>query len=431
VYVPRWIVLGMLIAVASVTGWLVRELTTDCAATPSAAAAAPAAQGQPVQLTVQVASPNGETATAGSVGRSTRTVRTTSGGTLYRAGSAQPTTRLVPYPVGFAQPIIIRDQPGRDIAPAAAGAGGSSVIANGDHIVIASDGSIVSVGDNTVVKGNTGNAGSSGAISVDVNDSTIETGGSTTDVRGSTSAVSAHSPTTSNRTSSDEATTEGASLRTFAAPTTTSPQPLSASAVGGGSPTSRAVGIAGWENKSLDVAGSDNVLTYDDSAAFVNRVGNVNANTGNADSSGVSTVDAVESRIRTGSSVLASAAPVSAPFDPEQILEWYRAGFLGPPGTTGVTIIDQNGMTTANADDTLVIGGDGIRDRSVRVRGDRNVTTSGDGTAAVGGVGDMNAQIGDSSTSGAVVMAVRASDIASGNSTHYLFDQSQIPIGDP
>ncbi len=439
-YVPRWIVLGMLIAVASVTGWLLRELTTDCvAATPTAAAeVAPVPQAQPVQLTVQVASPNGETASTGSAVRSATAAGTTSPGALYRTSFAQPTTRLVPYPAGFGQPIIIRDERSRDTAPATAGPGGSSVIANGDHIVIASDGSIVSVGDNTVVKDNTGNAGSSGAISVDVNDSTIQTGGSSSDVHSPTSTVSAHSASASDRTSSssrtsaaDETLTDGSTARTFGAAATSSPQSLGAAAVGLSSPGSRAVGIAGWENKSLDVAGSDNVLTYDNSAAFVNRVGNLNANTGNADASGVSTVDAVDSRIRTGSSVQAIAAPASAPFDPAQLLEWYQSGLLGSPGSNGVTILDRNGVTTANADDTLVIGGDGIHDRSVRMRGDRNVTTSGDGTAAVGGAGDLNAQIGDSSTSGAVVMAVRSSDIASGNSTHFAFDQSQTPIGGP
>ena len=56
---------------------------------------------------------------------------------------------------------------------------GPYIIANGDHIVIASDGSIVSVGDNTVVKGNTGDAVASGTIAIDVDQSELTSGDST------------------------------------------------------------------------------------------------------------------------------------------------------------------------------------------------------------------------------------------------------------
>ena len=55
---------------------------------------------------------------------------------------------------------------------------GLSVVANGDRIVIANDGSIVLVGDNGELRGNTGNAGSSGEIAVDVHDSQLSTGSS-------------------------------------------------------------------------------------------------------------------------------------------------------------------------------------------------------------------------------------------------------------
>ena len=55
---------------------------------------------------------------------------------------------------------------------------GISVIANGDGVVIANDGAIISVGDNTVVHGNTGDATSSGTIGIDVNDSDLTTGNS-------------------------------------------------------------------------------------------------------------------------------------------------------------------------------------------------------------------------------------------------------------
>ncbi len=73
-------------------------------------------------------------------------------------------------------------------------------------------------------------------------------------------------------------------------------------------------------------------------------------------------------------------------------------------------------MSTANGADSLVIGGDGVDDNGVTVRGDRNVVTYDDGNVVVGGRGDVNAQIGDSDTSGAVVMGVDGSLIETGDS---------------
>ena len=61
-------------------------------------------------------------------------------------------------------------------------------------------------------------------------------------------------------------------------------------------------------------------------------------------------------------------------------------------------------------------------DNGVRVHGNRNVATYDDGNVAVGGTGNVNAQIGDSDTSGAVVMGVRYSDIAAGEF---------VPAGEP
>ena len=55
---------------------------------------------------------------------------------------------------------------------------GLSVIANGNDIVIATDGAIISVGDNTVVHGNTGDATASGTIGIDVTDSDVASGNS-------------------------------------------------------------------------------------------------------------------------------------------------------------------------------------------------------------------------------------------------------------
>ena len=55
---------------------------------------------------------------------------------------------------------------------------GLSVIANGNDIVIATDGAIISVGDNTVVHGNTGDATASGTIGIDVIGSDLASGNS-------------------------------------------------------------------------------------------------------------------------------------------------------------------------------------------------------------------------------------------------------------
>ena len=108
-------------------------------------------------------------------------------------------------------------------------------------------------------------------------------------------------------------------------------------------------------------------------------------------------------------------------------------GTLAPPqaGGSSVSVADINGISTATGDDSLVIGGDGIDDNGVRVHGDRNVATYDDGNVAVGGIGDVNAQIGDSDTSGAVVMGVTDSNIAAGSSFLPADQQAGAQVGDP
>jgi hypothetical protein len=80
------------------------------------------------------------------------------------------------------------------------------------------------------------------------------------------------------------------------------------------------------------------------------------------------------------------------------------------------SVADVNGVSTATADDSLVVGGDGIDDNGVTVRGRRNVVTYDDGNVAVGGTGDVNSQIGDSDTGGAVTIGTRGSHIRAGDS---------------
>ena len=96
-----------------------------------------------------------------------------------------------------------------------------------------------------------------------------------------------------------------------------------------------------------------------------------------------------------------------------------------------MSIADINGVSTATGSDSLVIGGDGMDDNGVRVQGDRNVATYDDGNVAVGGIGNVNAQIGDSDTSGTVVMAVHDSDIQAGDSFLPASQQAGAQVSDP
>jgi hypothetical protein len=331
------------------------------------------------------------------------------------------------------------------------GVSGLSVIANGNHIVVAAQGSIVSVGDNTVVKGNTGDAAASGTIGVDVNGSSLTSGDSSVTPLAPPSMVvppdwmyslrafnggagpqagagSVSPPLT--RAQIDAIKTWATGNSVTLDPNALAPPP----GVG-----SRAVGVTGWETHSVDISGNDNLATYDDSNLFFRRNGMFNGNTGDTDTSGLNVVDSLGSRVRSGASGNSDETPDPPPFDPANIPAPYRSGgMLGAPGTTGgaaggasVSIADVNGISTASAQDTLVIGGDGMDDNGVRISGDRNVATYDDGNVAVGGTGDVNAQIGDSDTSGTVAMGVRYSDIAGGNSFLPAWQQAGAQVGDP
>lgn len=330
---------------------------------------------------------------------------------------------------------------------------GLSVIANGDHIVIANQGSIVSVGDNTLVKGNTGDAAASGSIAVDVADSSLTSGDSglsaapgsavpqwagwaPSPAGWATSPLHAMDgggypppdallPVASAKTALDNARANGLGAL-----------PMAGSLTGGsaGGPASRAIGIAGYEDHSVDIGGSDNLVTYDDSDLFFHRSGTLNGNTGDTDTSGLNVVDSAGSRVRSGDSGNSDETPDPPPFDPASLGSPSLSGVLTnnptAPGAS-VSIADINGISTATGQDSLVVGGDGMDDNGVRVRGDRNVATYDDGNVAIGGAGNVNAQVGDSDTSGAVVMGVRNSDVASGNSFLPASQQAGAQVGDP
>jgi hypothetical protein len=60
--------------------------------------------------------------------------------------------------------------------------------------------------------------------------------------------------------------------------------------------TGRSVAISGYEDHALEVQGSDHVVTDDDSNVFIARDGQINAKTGDTDSSGLNVVDVSERR---------------------------------------------------------------------------------------------------------------------------------------
>jgi hypothetical protein len=270
---------------------------------------------------------------------------------------------------------------------------GLSVIANGNDIVIASNGAIVSVGDNTVVHGNTGDASASGTIGLDVASSNMTSGDSRVEV-----------PATL-------ATPDDANAEALQGPEAAGATPPSVGTSAMAPRTNatvarRATAIAGYDVRSINTDGDDNLVTYDDSNLFFHRVGNLNGNTGDTDASGLNVVDAARSTVLSGNSTV--RAPVTrAPATPGVVVQ--------PTPGTSASVADSNGYATATGDDTLVIGGSGVNDRGVNLRGNHNAVTYHDGNAAIGGRGDVNSQIGDSANGGTVAMKVTDSIVSAGD----------------
>ena len=131
---------------------------------------------------------------------------------------------------------------------------------NQDLMVLAHDGAIVYLGDDGSLTANTGDTAASGAVVIDSVDSTLETGQSTVSgARAATGVV---------RTPTDAVVNEFAPHL-----------------------GDRAVAISGYENHSVNVAGDDQIVTYDDSNVFVDRDGMILSNTGDTDSSGLNAME--------------------------------------------------------------------------------------------------------------------------------------------
>jgi hypothetical protein len=340
---------------------------------------------------------------------------------------------------------------------------GMAATAIGEHIVIAYDGSIVYVGDNGSLTGNTGDASTGGTVALDAQGSTFSSRYSSTVTGGSavpgTALVGGFNP--------------------LAIPHDASPLVSAFISYTGG----RTADIAGYEDHSVLTRGMGNVVTYDDSNVFINRDGKINSNTGDTDSAGLNAIATLRSIVSAGphcddgcddESIIQAQAGVFDEGDvavdgdghvvwsPDIAPETEAASVnCDDPAETNDDGCDDslpgdNGDDSDAADDesadgdvsdpaepaetreeadstrpaadngeepdgefptgSLIVGGDGIDDLSLRVDGVGNVSTYDDGNVVIGGTGDVNSQIGDSDTGGTVTMDTVDSVVSGGNS---------------
>ncbi|MFC6933340.1 hypothetical protein ACFQHO_25355 [Actinomadura yumaensis] len=179
--------------------------------------------------------------------------------------------------------------------------------------------------------------------------------------------------------------------------------------------------ISGYEDHSANVSGEGQVAVYDDSNLFVERNGQVNANTGDTDSSGLNAVDVSGSKVRSGDHT------EDGERDGGEERTWPRNtpagqttapnGAQSGPPQQGTGIVTDEGQSSAAGKSAFTIGADGYDDLGTELQGKRNVVLYDDSNAVLGGNGKVNAQIGDSDTSGAVVMDIHDSAVQAGNST--------------
>jgi hypothetical protein len=334
----------------------------------------------------------------------------------------------------------------------------------GDHIVIAYDDSIVLVGDNGVLTGNTGDAGQGGVVALDAQGSAFTTwAGPTTSAAvpgGSAATLTTGGPGTVPEAGGATVAADGA-MTALGGGTTPGGPAIGAGASPLVSPIvsfsqGRPVDIAGYEDHSISVRGQRNLVTYDDSNVFIDRDGKINANTGDLDSAGLNAVDTVRSNVSAGphcddgcddESIIQARAgvfdegdvaldangnPVWAPgYDAGAPAGDADEGDDSAPGDTGDDDDAEDDESEdgdvsdpveppeppepsdppapgtpapAPADDQLVIGGDGYDDLGVRVDGVDNTVTYDDSNVVIGGTGDVNAQVGDADTGGTAVM---------------------------
>jgi hypothetical protein len=349
-----------------------------------------------------------------------------------------------------------------------------TINANGDGIVIAADGAIVAVGDHPIVTGNTGDTSASGIIAVDAHDSALISGDSERKTVEQVSPPSSPSASTAETNAeappsgdTDPASATGGNNRSGGG--------RRAVAIAG--MENHSVDVGGDENVvtyddsnvALDRNGRVNGNTGDTDTSGLNVVDDEgsmirsgdsgdsdeapddppfaasaarppSSTTGRRDASRPSapakesSAPPAEDKGQQSGSRPSAPAPESSARPPA---EGNGRGDSSRPAAAVATtstrplaeangrqggaqpsasVADVNGVSTATADDSLVIGGDGIDDNGVTVRGRRNVVNYDDGNVAVGGTGDVNSQIGDSDTGGAVTIGTRGSRIRAGDS---------------
>jgi hypothetical protein len=202
----------------------------------------------------------------------------------------------------------------------------------------------------------------------------------------------------------------------------------------------RTVDIAGFEDHSINVAGSGQFVVYDDSNLFVNRSGKINSNTGDTDSAGLNAVDTVDSDVSSGphcddgcddESIIGAEhghfdeADGGDDEDEEEDEDSEEASDERV-GAFALALDAEDPRETRDEADTgdeptqpidpggVEIGGDGWDDLAVRLAGRDNVIVYDDSNVVFGGTGDVNAQIGDSDTGGTVTMHTVRSTIRGG-----------------
>ncbi|MFC4048791.1 hypothetical protein ACFOY4_03765 [Actinomadura syzygii] len=296
----------------------------------------------------------------------------------------------------------------------------------GNNNTIVTDRSVATVGDGNRPNANTGDVSSSGTLGIDDKNSTLQSGTSTngspaTPTGAGPVAAQPQPPAQAGHASLDPAGSRVGKPRPVRKTRTraTTPQfPIPVSEKG------QSTAISGYEDHSVNVSGEDQIAVYDDSNLFVNRNGRLNANTGDTDSSGLNAVDVTGSTVKSGdhnedgedgdensddnarrADPRPTVAPVALPAAPAT-----------PKGQTSSKVTD-DGESNATGKNSLTIGADGYDNLGTTVHGKRNIATYDDSNVVTGGTGDVNAQIGDSDTSGAVVMDVHDSNLQSGNST--------------
>lgn len=286
----------------------------------------------------------------------------------------------------------------------------------GDNNVIVTDRSAMAVGKDTHLNANSGDVSSSGTLGIDDKNSTLDSGTSTNNTK---TAPASNARTRPRYTPSPQ--TGSSPQEPAAGAPTADRSPFPSPGKGQG------MAISGYEDHSVNVSGEDQIAVYDDSNLFVDRNGQVNANTGDTDSSGMNAVDVSGSTVRSGNHiedgengddderVRQDPQPQEAPTG--QAAAPNGSGTeSGPKGQSSGTVTDE-GESSATGASATTIGADGYDDLGAGLHGKRNIVAYDDSNVVLGGTGKTNTQIGDSDTSGTVVMGIHDSHIESGNST--------------